>query len=116
MIIKFDIHQKAINDQKTDEFKDKKKQRYQIEAKTAESKQSHGFQTCKFARLFGMKIQAYLTAFVVNAKRMVKLVSEKQALFQINLDVIKQKMDIIGNKKKEPIILKNNNLLFQWPH
>lgn len=53
-----------------------------------------------------MKIQAYLTAFVVNAKRMMKLVSEKQALFQINLDVIKQKIDILGNKKKDPIIFK----------
>ncbi|MDO5794950.1 MAG: transposase, partial [Turicibacter sp.] len=40
--IKSDIHQKAIDDQKTDEFKEKKKQRYKIEAKNAELKQSHG--------------------------------------------------------------------------
>ena len=34
----------------------KKKQRYKIEAKNAELKQSHGFQKCKFMGLFGMKI------------------------------------------------------------
>ncbi|MGN9120497.1 transposase [Turicibacter bilis] len=72
--IKPDIHQKAIDYQKADEFKHKKKQRYKIEAKNAELKQSHGFQTCKFTGLFGMKIQAYLTAMVVNSKRMIKLI------------------------------------------
>ena len=51
--IKSDIHQKAIDFQKTDTFKEKKKQRYKIEAKNAELKQSHGFKRCKFAGLFG---------------------------------------------------------------
>ena len=49
MTLKSDIHQKAIDYQKTNEFKDRKKQRYKIEAKNAELKQSHGFQKCKFA-------------------------------------------------------------------
>ena len=49
--IKSDIHQKAIDAQKTDEFKNKKKQRYKIEAKNAELRQSHGFQKCKFTGL-----------------------------------------------------------------
>lgn len=74
LTIKSDIHQKAIDHQKTDEFKNKKKQRYKIEAKNAELKQSHGFQTCKFTGLFGMKIQAYLTAIVVNSKRIIRLI------------------------------------------
>ena len=72
-------HQKAIDYQKTDDFKNRKKQRYKIEAKNAELKQSHGFKKCKFAGLFGMKMQAYLTSFVVNSKRIVKLVNQKEA-------------------------------------
>ena len=48
--------------------------RYKIKAKNAELKQSHGFQTCKFTELFGMKIQAYLTAIVVNSKRIIRLI------------------------------------------
>ena len=115
MTLKSDIHQKAIDYQKTNEFKDRKKQRYKIEAKNAELKQSHGFQTCKFARLFGMKIQAYLTAFVVNTKRIVKLVTEKQAIFQIGLLDLIQKMDMIENKEKGAYYFINNKLLFQWP-
>ena len=115
MTLKSDIHQKAMDDQKTDEFKNKKKQRYKIEVKNAELKQSHGFQTCKFARLFGMKIHAYLTAFVVNTKRIVKLVTEKQAIFQIDLLGFIQKMDMIENKEKGAYYFINNKLLFQWP-
>ncbi|MGL4373226.1 MAG: transposase, partial [Turicibacter sp.] len=72
--IKSDIHQKAMNYQKTEEFKTRKKERYKIEAKNAELKQSHGFERCKFAGLFGMKIQAFMSAIVVNSKRIVKLV------------------------------------------
>ena len=72
--IKSETHQKTIDYQKTDEFKDKKKQRYKIEAKNAELKQSHGFQKCKFTGLFGMKIQSYVTAIIINSKRIVKLI------------------------------------------
>lgn len=73
--IKSAIHQQAIEYQKTDEFKEKKKQRYKIEAKHAELKQFNGFKRCKFVGLFGMKSQVYLMAFVVNAKRIVKLMA-----------------------------------------
>ncbi|SLJ87797.1 hypothetical protein SAMN06272722_10120 [Paenibacillus sp. RU5A] len=36
--------------------------------------------TAKYRGLFRMRIQTYLTAFVVNVKRMVKLVEQKQSL------------------------------------
>ena len=62
-----------------------------------------------------MKIQAYLTAFVVNTKRIVKLVTEKQAIFQIGLLGLIQKMDMIENKEKGAYYFINNKLLFQWP-
>lgn len=40
--------------------------------------------TAKYRGLFRMRIQTYLTAFVVNAKRMVKLVEQKQSLAYLN--------------------------------
>ena len=113
--IKSDIHQKAIDYQKTDEFKEKKKQRYKIEAKNAELKQSHGFKRCKFAGLFGMKCQAYLTVFVVNAKRIVKLIAGNSVTIKrFHLKII-QIMDISNYKPKGAYYFENNKLLFQWP-
>ena len=113
--IKSDIHQKTIDYQKTDEFKEKKKQRYKIEAKNAELKQSHGFQTCKFAGLFGMKCQASLTAFVVNSKRIVKLIKTHRAIIKKSCFKATQITDLFVYKKKGAYYFKNNKLLFQWP-
>ena len=59
--------------EQTEYFKQRIKGRYKIEAKNAELKQSHGLGRCKYAGLFGMKIQIYFTAFVANVKRIVKL-------------------------------------------
>lgn len=111
--IKSALHQKAIDYQKTDDFKNRKKQRYKIEAKNAELKQSHGFQKCKFAGLFGMKMQAYLTSFVVNSKRIVKLVHPKGAKKINNSLIFIQILDIFENEKKGAYYFKNNKLLFQ---
>ena len=60
-------------------FKERIKDRYKIEAKNAELKQSHGLGKCKYAGLFGMKTQIYFTAFVANIKRIVKLNEMKPA-------------------------------------
>lgn len=113
--IKSAIHQQAIEYQKPDEFKEKKKRRYKIEAKNAELKQSHGFKRCKFVGLFGMKSQAYLTAFAVNAKRIVKLMT----INSLNIMRFPRKkiqiMDIFRYKRKRAYYFKNNKLLFQWP-
>ena len=104
--IKSEIHQQAIDYQKTDEFKEKKKQRYKIEAKNAELKQSHGFKRCKFVGLFGMKSQAYLTAFVVNAKRIVKLIAINSInITRLNSKII-QIMDVILYAKRSLLFLK----------
>jgi len=59
--------------EQTDYFKQRIANRYKIEAKNAEMKQSHGLARCKYSGLFGMQIQMYFTAFVANAKRIVKL-------------------------------------------
>lgn len=59
-------------------FKDRIKRRPIIEHKNAELKRFHGLARAKYHGLLGMRIQAVLTAFVVNAKRMVKLLGQAQ--------------------------------------
>lgn len=59
--------------EQTEYFKQRIKDRYKIEAKNAEMKQSHGLARCKYSGLFGMQIQMYFTAFVTNVKRIVRL-------------------------------------------
>jgi len=54
-------------------FKERIKDRYKIEAKNAELKQSHGLARCKYKGISGMKIQLYFSAFVVNVKRIIRL-------------------------------------------
>lgn len=62
----------------SDTFKERIKRRPIIEHKNAEMKRFHGMAIAKYRGLFRMRIQAYLTAFVVNVKRMVKLIEQKQ--------------------------------------
>ena len=70
----------------SDAFKERIKHRPIIEHKNAEMKRFHGMGTAKYRGLFRMRIQAYLTAFVVNAKRMVKLIEQKQPIPQVRID------------------------------
>ena len=46
-----------------------------IEAKNAEMKMRHGLEYCIYRGLFGMQIQAYMTAIATNLKRMVRLLT-----------------------------------------
>jgi transposase len=69
--------QKAF--QETEYFKERAKQRYMIEAKNAEMKQAHGLGTANSTGLVAMRLQSYFTAFVVNAKRIVKLLEPSMA-------------------------------------
>lgn len=64
----------------SDTFKERIKRRPIIEHKNAEMKRFHGMATAKYRGLFRMRIQAYLTAFVVNVKRMVRLIEQKQPI------------------------------------
>lgn len=74
-----DIHKKQKEFQDSEYFKERAKQRYMIEAKNAELKQWHGLDKCKYKGLFAMRKQIYFTAFVVNVKRIVKLLDKKAA-------------------------------------
>ena len=62
---------------KTDEFKIKSKERYKIEAKNSELKNSHGYGHAIAGGIHNMELQAALTMFAVNLKRIFKLMEEK---------------------------------------
>jgi IS5 family transposase len=60
---------------KTSQYKDGLKERYKIERKFGEAKQSHGFGRCRYIGKARFAIQSFLTAIVLNLKRMVKLLT-----------------------------------------
>jgi len=62
----------------SDTFKERIRRRPIIEHKNAELKRYHGMTKAKYRGLFRMRIQAILTAFVVNVKRMIKLAEKMQ--------------------------------------
>ena len=64
--------------QNSDEFKEKAKSRYKIEAKNSELKHRHGYETAKSAGLFGMQIQGAMAIFAVNLKRIMTLMKEAE--------------------------------------
>jgi len=68
-----ETHQKQYEFEQTEYFNVRIKDRYKIEAKNAELKECYGLRRCKYTGLHGMKIQIFFTAFVANAKRIVKL-------------------------------------------
>ena len=59
--------------EQTEYFNARIKDRYKIEAKNAELKECYGLRRCIYTGLPGMKMQIYITAFVANVKRIVKL-------------------------------------------
>lgn len=71
--IKSEEHQIQMAYLETKEYFQRKGVRNRIEHKNAELKNAHGMTRAKYRGQFGMQIQAYLTAFVVNVKRMIKL-------------------------------------------
>ena len=64
--------------QNTDEFKVLAKSRYKIEAKNSELKHRHGYDVASSSGLIGMQVQGATTIFVVNLKRIIKVLSEKE--------------------------------------
>ena len=49
------------------------RERYKIEQKFGEAKLWHGLRRCRYLGLARYRLQAYLTALVLNLKRLVKL-------------------------------------------
>jgi len=69
-----ETHKEQKKFQESEYFKERSKQRYMIEAKNAEMKQAHGLGEADSRGLIAMQLQSYFTAFVVNVKRIVKLI------------------------------------------
>ena len=76
--IKSTEHKEQEAFQDTEEFKEKAKSRYKIEAKNSELKHRHGYDIATSAGLFGMEIQGAMAIFAVNLKRIMTLMKEKE--------------------------------------
>jgi len=74
-----ETHKEQKEFQETEYFKERAKQRYMIEAKNAELKQAHGLEKADSVGVIAMRLQSYFSAFVVNVKRIVKLLEPKTA-------------------------------------
>ena len=64
--------------QNSEEFKEKAKSRYKIEAKNSELKHRHGYNVATSAGLFGMQMQGAMAIFAVNLKRIITLMKESE--------------------------------------
>ena len=71
--IKSNTHSNHMKFQDTDGFKLKVKDRYKIEAKNSELKNAHAYGYADSHGISGMNLQAATTIFVVNIKRIMKL-------------------------------------------
>lgn len=74
--IRQDIHQAHMAFQETAEFKEKARERYKIETKNSELKSRHGYDVASSSGLVGMQLQGAITIFLVNIKRILKLMVE----------------------------------------
>lgn len=63
--------------QETEHFKEQAAHRYKIEAKNGELKNCHGYGTAESSGITAMEIQGATAIFVVNLKRIVKLMGQK---------------------------------------
>lgn len=72
------IHYQHQENQETEEYKNIAKERYKIEAKNAELKNQHGYSHTTYTGLHGMTLQASVSIFVVNIKRILTLKNEKK--------------------------------------
>ena len=71
--IKSDEHQRQADFEKTEEFKEKAKVRYKIEAKNAELKNVFGYDRADSYGLDCMRIQGAMAIFAANIKRILRL-------------------------------------------
>ena len=64
-------HKARLEFESSEDFKKKLAIRHRIEEKNGEMKTAHGFQRADSVGLVAMRLQAYLTAIVVNMKRII---------------------------------------------
>ncbi|MEK3913015.1 IS1182 family transposase [Paenibacillus sp. FSL H7-0331] len=76
--IKSTEHKEQEVFQNSDDFKEKSKERYKIEAKNSELKHRHGYDVASSSGLIGMHMQGAMTIFSVNLKRIITLMKESK--------------------------------------
>lgn len=64
--------------QNSNDFKEKSKERYKIEAKNSELKHRHGYDVASSSGLIGMQMQGAMAIFSVNLKRIITLMKESK--------------------------------------
>ena len=69
-----EIHKARLDFENSEEFADKMRIRHRIEEKNGEMKTAHGFRRADSVGLVAMRLQAYMTAIVVNMKRIVNVI------------------------------------------
>lgn len=74
--IKEDIHIEQMDYMETEDFKEKAKSRYKIEALNGHIKNDYGYRTANSRGVFGMQVQAATTLFVSNLERILKLIDQ----------------------------------------
>jgi IS5 family transposase len=72
---KDDSRQPWLDLLKTPQYHEGLQERYKIERKFGEAKQGHGFGRCRYLGSLGFAVQAFLTAIMLNLKRLVKLLT-----------------------------------------
>lgn len=61
--------------QETPEYQRGRRERYKIERKFGEAKTRHGLRRCRYVGRVGYAVQAFMTAIVLNLKRLVKMLT-----------------------------------------
>lgn len=69
-------HKEQIEFQKSDKFRLLSRERYKIEAKNSELKNIHGYNRAESYGLSALELQGAVTIFVVNLKRIIKLMAK----------------------------------------
>ena len=69
--------QKAF--QQTDEFREKYRTRYKIEAKNSDLKNNYGYDRAESYGLEAMTLQGAVTMFACNMRRIVRMIDAKRA-------------------------------------
>ena len=71
-------HKEHNDNQQLPEYQELAKERYKIEAKNSELKNQHGYSHTSYNGLHGMTLQAGISIFVMNLKRILRLKNESK--------------------------------------
>ena len=77
MTIHSEAQERQKEFQKTDEFKEKYRERYKIEAKNSDLKNNLGYDRAESYGIGGMVLQGAVAIYASNLKRIVRLLTEK---------------------------------------